>query len=152
MKVRCLNESVKQYEITITDEEGNFICSKVPFEESRLEGVSIAAGGLGDFIEDYEIRASGKPCKDCDRFTNGCIDDCSVYSFNCENTCDSYVPGCEEECEKLGDYMSSEHEERVMQFSAYLDLKKKLNIDKMNEELRKFQEENGCTEGELVRL
>lgn len=119
---------MKEYYISITDENDNFICSKVGFDESALVEISCAAGGLGDFIDEYKIRMKGDPCVDCTVYEEG--------DFNCED--------CEEE------YHTLMHEELVLQFKAYLDLKKKLNIDRLNKELRCLEEENGCIGNELI--
>jgi hypothetical protein len=72
---------MKEFYISITDENDNFVCSKVPFEEDRLVAVGIAAGGLGDFIDEYKIRMFGNPCEDCDMYEDRqeCRDWCDDF-------------------------------------------------------------------------
>ena len=43
-----------EYELTIKDENGKIVCENIPIDEKRLEQVSIAAGGLQDYISKYK--------------------------------------------------------------------------------------------------
>ncbi len=81
---------MKQYKLSITDETGSFICYKVPFDENRLIAISGAAGGLGIFIQEYNVRMRSSPCSDCD---------CYEPESECEGLCK-----CEEFCDDFGYY------------------------------------------------
>ncbi len=48
-----MEEELKEFYISIEDENGNYLCRNVPFTEDKLVAVSEAAGGLSDFIREY---------------------------------------------------------------------------------------------------
>jgi hypothetical protein len=73
---------MKEFYISITEKDGSFVCCKVPFDEDLLTEISSAAGGLGDFIEDYKIRMMGEPCEDCDMYED---------RQECQDCCDEFI-------------------------------------------------------------
>jgi hypothetical protein len=78
------DEKQNQFFMTITDEDGSFVCRKLPFNEDGLMYIAIEVDGLEGFIRQYEERTEGDPCENCDCSVEGCQEDCDdLEYYNC---------------------------------------------------------------------